>query len=93
MAKLRRWLRGGLLATSAIALGAFLLESGPVERDLTARITDRLAAEGATWAAVTVTGRDVVLSGTAPSTDAVHAALDACFPDFTFPRARNLAQP
>ena len=77
MAKLRRWLRGGLLATIAIGLAAFLLESGPVERDLTARITDRLAADGATWAAVTVRGRDVVLSGTAPSTDAVRAALDA----------------
>src|SRR5579871_321226 len=77
MAKLQRWLRGGLLATTAIGLGAFLLESGSVERDLTARITQRLAAEGATWAAIAVTGRNVVVSGTAPSTDSVHAALDA----------------
>src|ERR1700738_4113348 len=77
MAKLRRWLRAGLLATIAIGLAAFLLESGPVERDLTARIANRLAAGGATWAAGTVRGRAAVLSGTAPSTDAVRAALDA----------------
>src|SRR5581483_7460258 len=77
MAKLQRWLRSGLLATSAIGIAAFLVEAGPVERDLTGRITERLAADGATWAAVTVRGRDVILSGTAPSTDAVHAALDA----------------
>ena len=76
MAKLQRWLRSGLLATSAIGLAAFLVEAGPVERDLTGRITERLAADGATWAAVTVHGRDVILSGTGPSTDAVHAALD-----------------
>ena len=71
MAKLRRWLRGGLLATVVIGVAAFFLESSAVERDLTARVAERLAADGATWAAVTVTGRDVVVSGTAPSTDAV----------------------
>src|SRR6185295_8385676 len=77
MAKLRRWLRGGLLATIVIGLAAFFLESGAVERDLTARVAEQLAADGATWAAVTVTGRDVVVSGTAPSTDAVNSALAA----------------
>jgi outer membrane protein OmpA-like peptidoglycan-associated protein/osmotically-inducible protein OsmY len=77
MAKLQRWLRGGLLATAAISLAAFVLESGPIERDLTTRIAARLAADGATWAAVTVRGRDVVVSGTAPSTEAVRAALAA----------------
>src|SRR5262249_21165094 len=58
-----------------IGVVAFLLESGAVERDLTARVAERLAADGATWAAVTVNGRDVVVSGTAPSTDAVRSAL------------------
>src|SRR5436190_712890 len=77
MAKLRRWLRGGLLATIIIGLAAFFFESGAVEHDLTARVAERLAADGATWAAVTVTGRDVVVSGTAPSTDAARSALDS----------------
>jgi outer membrane protein OmpA-like peptidoglycan-associated protein len=75
MAHWRRWLRNGVLATGLIALLAFFVHSGAIERELTASVSDRLAGQGQGWATVAVAGRDVVVGGTAPSTDAVASAL------------------
>ena len=67
MSNWRRWVRPGLAATVVLALLAFFIRSGAVERDLAARVADGLAADGQDWAAVTVSGRIVRIGGTAPS--------------------------
>jgi len=75
MANWRRWLRSGLIATVLLSLVAFFVRSGPVEHELTAEVAERLVAQGQDWAAISISGRDVTLSGTAPSTEAVQSAL------------------
>jgi outer membrane protein OmpA-like peptidoglycan-associated protein/osmotically-inducible protein OsmY len=75
MANWRRWLRSGLVATVVLALLAFFVRSGAIERELTTGVAERLVAQGQDWAAISVSGRDVVLSGTAPSTEAVESAV------------------
>lgn len=75
MANWRRWLRSGLVATVFLALLAFFMRSGAIEHDLTSEVAERLVAQGQDWASITVSGRDVVLSGTAPSTEAVESAV------------------
>ncbi len=77
MANWRKWIRVGLLSTILIALAAFVVSSGDVERDLAARIGERLTAEGQNWAGVAVTGRDATIAGTAPSPESVASALAA----------------
>src|SRR6185312_8003932 len=75
MANWRRWLRSGLVATVVLALFAFFVRSGAIERELTTGVAERLVAQGQDWAAISVSGRDVVLTGTAPSTEAVESAV------------------
>jgi outer membrane protein OmpA-like peptidoglycan-associated protein len=75
MANWRRWLRSGLVATFVLALLAFFVRSGAIERELTTGVAERLVAQGQDWAAISVSGRDVMLSGTAPSTEAVESAV------------------
>ena len=75
MANWRRWLRGGLVATVLLALVAFFVRSGAIERRLTTDVAERLVAQGQDWAAISISGRDVILSGTAPSTEAVQSAV------------------
>jgi OOP family OmpA-OmpF porin len=73
----RRWIRPGLVMTGLFAVVAVMLQSGSVERDLAARATDRLAADGLSWASVDVSGRTVTIHGIAPSTEAQSAALQS----------------
>lgn len=75
MANWRRWLRSGLVATVVLALLAFFMRSGAIERELTGEVAERLVAQGQDWAAISVSGRDVLLTGTAPSTEAVESAV------------------
>jgi OOP family OmpA-OmpF porin len=73
----RRWIRPGLVMTGLFAVVAVMLQSGSVERDLASRATQRLAADGVSWASVDVSGRTVTIHGTAPSTEAQAAALQS----------------
>lgn len=75
MANWRRWLRSGLIATVGLALLAFFVRSGAIERQLTGEVAERLVGQGQDWAAISVSGRDVLLTGTAPSTEAVESAV------------------
>ena len=75
MTSWRRWLRLGLLSTILVAVLAFVVGSGWVERDIAGRVAGRLAAEGQTWASVAVIGRDATITGTAPSTESEAAAI------------------
>ena len=64
----RRWIRPCLVTTGLFAFVAVMLQSGSVERDLASRATERLAADGMSWASVDVSGRTATIHGTAPST-------------------------
>lgn len=64
---LRAWVLPGLVLSTLLAVGAALLRTPGVEADIAARVTERLAEGGYDWATVAVGGREVTLSGTAPS--------------------------
>ncbi len=56
----------GLIAVGVTAL-AGVVAFGPIAEDVSGRTTERLGAEGRSWAKVaTIDGRDVTLTGTAP---------------------------
>ncbi|WP_296579776.1 BON domain-containing protein, partial [Phreatobacter sp.] len=73
----RRWLPG-LLPLALLAGGSLWWKQNAVEADLAARATRAIAAtstvDGKPWASVSVRGRDVVITGTAPSLAAGAAA-------------------
>lgn len=71
-----RWL-WGLIPVAMLSWGTFYRERPNVETDLTQRATDALGAAGQSWAKVTVTGRDAVISGRARRDGQPKAALDA----------------
>ena len=77
MGNWRRWIRPGLAATIVLALLAFFVRSGAVERDLAGRVEARLAADGQSWATVEVSGRDVTVKGTAPATESQRMAVQS----------------
>jgi hypothetical protein len=58
----RRWL-WGVIPLVCASVAAVYLERGAIEKDLTDRATQALAAGGAHWAEVNFTGRDVALTG------------------------------
>jgi len=67
MSNWRRWVRPGLAATIVLAFFAVLLRSGAVERDISARVAERLNADGFDWAHIVVSGRGVEIDGVAPA--------------------------
>ncbi|MCP4305231.1 MAG: BON domain-containing protein, partial [bacterium] len=67
MSNWRRWVRPGLAATIVLGLLAVLLRTGDVEIDLGTRVVSRLSADGYDWARVVVSGRNIELTGTAPT--------------------------
>ena len=77
MSKWRRWVLPGLASTMVLAVIATALQSGGVERDITARVSAELAAAGQDWAVVSVSGRDVSIAGVAPSEEAQRLAIVA----------------
>ncbi len=77
MSNWRRWVRPGLATTVALALLAVLLRAGAVESDLTARVSDRLSADGYDWASAKVSGRSVEIDGVAPTPELQSEAMAA----------------
>lgn len=57
----------GLAAAVVVSALALVVETGRIETDVAERATAALAGEATSWAAVTVSGRDAVLTGAAPS--------------------------
>ncbi len=53
---------------------ALVVRDGSVERDIGARVTAELAADGLGWASVDVSARDVTIHGMAPSIEAQQQA-------------------
>lgn len=77
MCKWRAWLLPGLLTLVLLTAVAVLVRGGPIEADLTARSIDMLETDGTPWASATLDGRNVMLSGTAPTLAARDAAISA----------------
>ena len=70
MCNWRKWVLPGLIAVALLTGLAGMLRSGPVEKDLTAKAGEALSASHS-WASVELDGRDLKLSGLAPSDEAI----------------------
>jgi OOP family OmpA-OmpF porin len=77
MGNWRRWVRPGLVATVVLAILAFFLHSGAVERDLKSRVEAELAAGGQGWATADVSGRNVAIRGRAPAPESQRIAVQS----------------
>lgn len=77
MCNWRAWLLPGLLTLVLLTAIAVLVRGGPIEADLTARSLQMLENDGTPWASAALDGRDVTLSGTAPTLAARDAAITA----------------
>lgn len=75
MWNVKSWIWPGLVSIAAITLGAVWFEMPRVASEIGERARATLAAE-LSWAEVAVHGRDVILTGSAPSEAAQQAALD-----------------
>ena len=72
-----KWLLWAPPMVVLTSLAAHLLNSGALNRDISARAADQLAAIGADWAKPTFDGRDAILGGDAPSQEAIDRAVKA----------------
>ncbi|MEZ5872485.1 MAG: OmpA family protein [Nitratireductor sp.] len=73
MCNWRKWVLPGLIAIALLTALAGMLRSGPVEKDLTAKAGEALS-QSHSWASVELDGRDLKLSGLAPSEEAIAEA-------------------
>ena len=75
-----RWM-DGVLTSGVTAVGltavAWMLSFGPIAEDVSGRAAVGLKADGQPWAKVAIDGRDVTLTGVAPSDAAVKLAVDS----------------
>ncbi len=72
-----KWLLWALPMVALPTLAAAWLNTGSLVRDISARSAEQLSAIGATWAVPTLDGRDLTLSGDAPSQQAIDTAVNA----------------
>lgn len=72
-----KWLLWAVPMVVLTTLPAYMFNSGPLNRDISARATGQLIAIGATWAVASVDGRDLTLGGDAPSQEAIASAVEA----------------
>lgn len=66
----------GAVCFVLLAILTIVLAGGWIEDDLAERGLDDLKAVGQEWASIDMDGRDAILSGTAPDTDAANSALE-----------------
>lgn len=64
---LRRWFVAALVVSIGLTILAVVLQTGPIEDDLRTRVETRIEQAGLTWVTVEVDGREVILTGTAPT--------------------------
>lgn len=75
MCNWKKWVWPWGLLPLILAIIAILMKSGPVEEELTGRASEALNAQHS-WANVSLDGRDLTLSGTAPTEAAKAEAVD-----------------
>ena len=74
MCNWRKWIWPGILATVLLTALAMLMKSGSIEQDLQAKALGDLSGTHS-WAQVELDGRDLTLSGIAPTQEAADDAL------------------
>ena len=74
MCNWKKWIWPGVLATVLLTALAMLMRSGAIEQDLQSKALDGLSANHG-WAQVALDGRDLTLTGVAPSQAAADEAL------------------
>ena len=74
MCNWKKWIWPGILATVLLTALAMLMRSGAIEQDLQSKALDGLSANHG-WAQVALDGRDLTLTGVAPSEEAAAEAL------------------
>lgn len=74
MCNWKKWFWPGLLATLLLTALAMMMKSGAIEQDLQVKALNALSA-GHKWANVELDGRDLTLTGQAPSEEAIAEAL------------------
>ncbi|MGB7335934.1 MAG: OmpA family protein [Salaquimonas sp.] len=74
MCNWKKWIWPGILATVLLTALAMLMKSGSIEQDLQAKALNDLSGNHQ-WAQVELDGRDLTLTGVAPSEDAATEAL------------------
>ena len=72
-----KWLLWAVPMAVLTTLPAYMFNTGPLNRDISARATGQLFAIGANWAVASFDGRDVILGGDAPSQEAIDSAVEA----------------
>ena len=72
-----KWLPWALPMVIMTTLAAHMLNTGALNRDISARTKEQLFAIGANWAVPSFDGRDVTLGGDAPSQQAIDSAVKA----------------
>ena len=58
-------------------LAAWVINTGPLQRDILERASADLKSQGAGWARLGISGRDVEVAGDAASAEAIDAAVKA----------------
>ena len=77
MCNWRAWLLPGLVTVALLTALAIIARGGQVEQDLSSRAAALFSADGVPWASATLDGRDLALSGTAPTQAAFDAAIQS----------------
>ena len=74
MCNWKKWIWPGILRTVLMSALALQMKSGLIEQDLQSKAISGLAQDHQ-WASVELDGRDLTLSGAAPSEEAISGAL------------------
>ena len=77
MCNWRAWLLPGFVTVAVITALAIILRGGVIEEDISSRAASLFQTDGVPWAATSLDGRDMTLSGTAPTEASFHAAVQA----------------
>lgn len=77
MASWGKWLLSSGFVAAGMTVVSGILQFGPIADDVSGRARADLAAKGNPWAKVAIDGRDVTLSGVAPSPEARTLASEA----------------
>jgi outer membrane protein OmpA-like peptidoglycan-associated protein len=72
-----KWLLRAVPMVGLTTFAAYVLNTGPLNRDISTRATEQLFAIGANWAVPSFNGRDITIGGDAPSQEAIDSAVEA----------------
>ena len=92
MCNWKKWIWPGILTTVLLTALALQMKSGLIEQDLQTKAMSGLAQDHQ-WASVELDGRDLTLSGAAPSEEAISGALQLADSAYDVRVAKSAATP